>query len=97
MNLSRRPRQTDIARYAGVSVSTVSRVLANEPGISTIVRDQVIRIASELGYNIRPVPSVQPQNQRSVALITVDQATGGLGVFYEGILGGLKGAAARSG
>jgi DNA-binding LacI/PurR family transcriptional regulator len=61
------------------------------------VRDQVIRIASELGYNIRPVPSPQPQNQRSVALIPVDQATGGLGVFYEGILSGLRGAAARSG
>ena len=53
-SLSRRPRQTDIARFAGVSVSTVSRVLANEPGISTSVRDQVIRIASELGYNVRP-------------------------------------------
>ncbi|MBQ0821409.1 LacI family DNA-binding transcriptional regulator [Microvirga sp. HBU67558] len=96
-SLSRRPRQTDIARFAGVSVSTVSRVLANEPGISTNVRDQVIRIASELGYNVRPVPSPQPQNQRSVALIPVDQATGGLGVFYEGILSGLRGAAARSG
>lgn len=97
VSLSRRPRQTDIARFAGVSVSTVSRVLANEPGISTNVRDEVIRIASELGYNIRPVPSVQPQNQRPVALIPVDQATGGLGVFYEGILSGLRGAASRSG
>jgi DNA-binding LacI/PurR family transcriptional regulator len=97
VSLSRRPRQTDIARFAGVSVSTVSRVLANEPGISTNVRDQVIRIASELGYNIRPVPSAQPQNQRSVALIPVDQATGALGVFYEGILSGLRGAATRSG
>jgi hypothetical protein len=90
VSLSRRPRQTDIARFAGVSVSTVSRVLANEPGISTNVRDEVIRIASELGYNIRPVPSVQPQDQRPVALIPVDQATGGLGVFYEGILSGLR-------
>lgn len=96
-SLSRRPRQTDIARFAGVSVSTVSRVLANEPGISTNVRDQVIRIASELGYNVRPVPAAQPQNQRSVALIPVDQATGGLGVFYEGILNGLRGAASRLG
>jgi len=97
VSLSRRPRQTDIARFAGVSVSTVSRVLANEPGISSNVRDEVIRIASELGYNIRPVPSAHPQNQRSVALIPVDQATGALGVFYEGILSGLRGAATRSG
>jgi DNA-binding LacI/PurR family transcriptional regulator len=96
-SLSRRPRQTDIARFAGVSVSTVSRVLANEPGISTSVRDQVIRIASELGYNVRPAPAVQPQSQRSVALISADQATGGLGTFYEGILNGLRGAAARMG
>ena len=96
-SLSRRPRQTDIARFAGVSVSTVSRVLANEPGISTSVRDQVIRIASELGYNVRPVPAAQPQAQRSIALIPVDQATEGLGVFYEGILNGLRGAASRLG
>ena len=35
---TKRLRQADIATMAGVSVSTVSRVLANEPGISESVR-----------------------------------------------------------
>jgi DNA-binding LacI/PurR family transcriptional regulator len=96
-SLSRRPRQTDIARVTGVSVSTVSRVLTNELGVSTDVRDQVIRIASELGYHLRPIPAAKPQNQRLVAIIPVGQATGGLGAFYEGILTGLRGMAARMG
>ena len=46
---------------------------------------------------MRPVPAAQPQAQRSIALIPVDQATEGLGVFYEGILNGLRGAASRLG
>lgn len=92
---ARRPRQTDIARHAGVSVSTVSRVLANEPGISDGMREQILRIAAEIGYQSRPVPLTQ--GQEAVALVPVDQATGGLSVFYEGIFDGLRGAAARAG
>jgi DNA-binding LacI/PurR family transcriptional regulator len=38
---SRRPNQTDIAERLGVSVSTVSRALANEAGISEAVRQDV--------------------------------------------------------
>jgi DNA-binding LacI/PurR family transcriptional regulator len=95
--VNRRPRQTDIARHAGVSVSTVSRVLANEPGISDGVRQQIFRIASELGYRVRVAPTQLQPNQSTIALISIDQATGGLSVFYEGILDGLRNAAARIG
>ncbi len=50
----RRPRQADIATLAGVSVSTVSRVLANEPGISETVRRQILKVAAEHGYPVKP-------------------------------------------
>jgi DNA-binding LacI/PurR family transcriptional regulator len=40
----------DIARLAGVSVSTVSRALANSPLIPAETRDDVFRIAAEQGY-----------------------------------------------
>jgi DNA-binding LacI/PurR family transcriptional regulator len=93
--VNRRPRQTDIAQHAGVSVSTVSRVLANEPGISESVRQEIFRIAAELGYQTRAAP--QAQLQQAIALVPIDQATGGLSVFYEGIFEGLRNAASRAG
>lgn len=49
----KRFRQADIAARAGVSVSTVSRVLANEPGISEDVRRQILKVANDLGYPVK--------------------------------------------
>jgi DNA-binding LacI/PurR family transcriptional regulator len=89
---SSRPRQADIARTAGVSVSTVSRVLGNEPGISEPVRQLVFRVADELGYKVRPNAA-----SGTLALIASDGATGALGAFYEGIIDGMRGAALQQG
>ncbi len=41
---------TGIAARAGVSHSTVSRVLNNRPGISEAVRERVFQLADEMGY-----------------------------------------------
>lgn len=49
-----RPRQSDIAQRAGVSISTVSRVLAGEKGISASIQTKVLGVAAELGYPLRP-------------------------------------------
>ncbi|MEZ2126162.1 MULTISPECIES: LacI family DNA-binding transcriptional regulator [unclassified Sinorhizobium] len=84
---TKRLRQADIAAKAGVSVSTVSRVLANEPGISDAIRQQIFKVAAELGY---PLKSAQAATSGALALIASDSATGGLSVFYEGILDGLR-------
>lgn len=40
----------DVAREAGVSTSTVSRVLLGQPGVSTATRMRVREVASRLGY-----------------------------------------------
>ncbi|MGG2479173.1 LacI family DNA-binding transcriptional regulator, partial [Rhizobium sp. BR5] len=48
-----RPRQSDIAQRAGVSISTVSRVLAGEKGISASIQTKVLGVAAELGYPLR--------------------------------------------
>ncbi|MCC6179344.1 MAG: LacI family DNA-binding transcriptional regulator [Chloroflexi bacterium] len=42
---------SDIARQAGVSKVTVSRVLNNRPDVSTTTRERVLRIVSELRYS----------------------------------------------
>jgi DNA-binding LacI/PurR family transcriptional regulator len=47
---SRPPRSTDVARVAGVSQKTVSRVMNNEPHVSDEVRERVAQVARELGY-----------------------------------------------
>lgn len=47
---SRRLKMADIARLAGVSTSTVSRALANNPLIPVQTRKEILRIAAEHGY-----------------------------------------------
>ncbi|HEY0122263.1 MAG TPA: LacI family DNA-binding transcriptional regulator [Rhizobium sp.] len=91
---SKRITQADIASRAGVSVSTVSRVLTNEPGISGTIRQQIFKVASDLGYPLKAAADTMPGG---LALIASDSATGGLSVFYEGILEGLRAGAAERG
>jgi LacI family transcriptional regulator len=52
----RRLTLRDLAQKAGVSHVTVSRALRNDPTISTERREQIKRLAEELGY--RPDPSL---------------------------------------
>ncbi|TMR15910.1 LacI family transcriptional regulator [Nonomuraea turkmeniaca] len=46
----RAPTSTDVARRAGVSQKTVSRVMNGEPYVSADVRERVLAVARELGY-----------------------------------------------
>jgi LacI family transcriptional regulator len=48
-----RPKIKDIAQRSGVSVSTVSLVLNNKPGVSQETRLRVMEIAEELSYPIK--------------------------------------------
>ncbi|MEV1168542.1 LacI family DNA-binding transcriptional regulator [Nonomuraea sp. NPDC049784] len=46
----RPPGSTDVARLAGVSQKTVSRVMNDEPYVSAEIRERVLAAARELGY-----------------------------------------------
>jgi DNA-binding LacI/PurR family transcriptional regulator len=46
----RAPNVRDVARAAGVSYQTVSRVLNESPAIRPATREQVLRVIDELGY-----------------------------------------------
>ena len=53
----------DIARLAGVSVTTVSRALNNAPEINSQTRERVLQVCREQGYPLQPAgsePSLQP-------------------------------------
>jgi LacI family transcriptional regulator len=52
--MKKRVNITDIARHTGVSVSTVSLVLNNKPGVSDETRSRVLDVAQELGYPTKP-------------------------------------------
>lgn len=47
-----RTTMADVAQQAGTSVSTVSLVLNNKPGVSPEVRQAVVEAAEELGYRL---------------------------------------------
>jgi DNA-binding LacI/PurR family transcriptional regulator len=88
--------QADIAGRLGVSVSTVSRALADGVGISPAVRRDVQHLAHTLGYRSRGIARGF-LDRRVSAFVPLGSATSGLSGFYFGIVEGMRAAAAQSG
>lgn len=59
--LRRKPTINDVARVAGVSFGTVSRVLNNAPDVSAVTRQRVLQVIQEIGYR---------RNRTAAALVT---------------------------
>lgn len=60
---------TDIAKLAGVSVSTVSRALADSDAISNDLKEKIKQIALEKGYAINQAArNLRMQNTRTIGL-----------------------------
>ena len=93
---AKRANQSDIAARLGVSVSTVSRALANEIGISEAVRRDVQKLARAMGYKSKH-GGVSAPDKRAVALVPLGSATSGLSGFYVGIVEGMRAAALEAG
>src|SRR6218665_3720811 len=93
--MPRTANQSDVARAAGVSVSTVSRALSNARGISSELRLQIQELAQELGYQARGTP--EPAERLVRAYVTGNLMSGGLVAFYSALVDGLKASAAASG
>jgi DNA-binding LacI/PurR family transcriptional regulator len=61
---------TDIARLAGVSVSTVSRALAGNPLISEKTRERIQEIARDTGFSLNPLASsLRSKQSRTISVI----------------------------
>jgi DNA-binding LacI/PurR family transcriptional regulator len=86
--------QQDLARAAGVSVSTVSRALSNSPGISAQVRAEIFELAQELGYRQRGAAKTRRQVR---AYVTSNVMSGGLVSFYSAVVAGMEAAAKTAG
>lgn len=91
----RRPNQADIAARLGVSISTVSRALANEAGISETVRRDIQKLARDMGYKSKH--GAAAISRRAVALVPLGSAASALASFYVAIVEGMRAAADEAG
>lgn len=66
-----RPPLRDIARIAGVSEPTVSRVLNGRPGVADATRDRVVGAIEELGFD-PAIPDVRPVRSGVVGIVAGD-------------------------
>jgi LacI family transcriptional regulator len=92
---SRRIQQREIAARAGVSISTVSRVLNNVAGISETAQQRVLAAAAELGYQMNGAKT--PRRFQNVSLLTSLQLPPSLDPFHADILSGVELACGREG
>lgn len=90
---NRRIYQRDIAKHAGVSVSTVSRVLRNVAGISETVQQRVLAAADQLGYE----GEKQPATLQNITLLTGLPLAPALDPFHADVLHSVEQACSEEG
>lgn len=80
------PRSVDVARLAGVSQKTVSRVFNDEPYVSADVRRRVLDAAEQLGYRLNNAARALASGRtRSIGVIALGTALYGPASLLLGI------------
>ncbi|MGW1675505.1 LacI family DNA-binding transcriptional regulator [Streptomyces sp. NPDC002324] len=80
------PRSADVARLAGVSRKTVSRVLNDEPYVSEDARRRVLEAAEELGYRLNHAArALASGRNRSIGVVALGTAGYGTASLLVGI------------
>lgn len=91
----------EIARLAGVSKPTVSRVLNGNPNVAAKTREKVLKVATEYGYAInRQAQRLRAKQANSIAVMLDFPSYGGSGVsdpFIFDLLSGVSGALTQRG
>lgn len=70
-NAGLRPTMRDVAKLAGVSIKTVSRVVNDEPAVSEELRSKVLTAAAQLGYRPNFTASTLRRSSRSTRTIAL--------------------------
>ena len=65
------PNIKDVAAAAGVSISTVSRVLNHSGNVDDVLADRVIRAVQETGYSANPIASSLKSTRRNQIAIVI--------------------------
>src|SRR5882757_1521419 len=80
------PSSVDVARLAGVSQKTVSRVFNDEPYVSAEVRQRVLDAAEKLGYRLNNAARALASGRtRSIGVVTLGTALYGPASLLVGI------------
>jgi DNA-binding LacI/PurR family transcriptional regulator len=87
----------DVAKHAGVSISTVSRILNNKPDVAPATRQRVMEVIQALNY----IPHAQAQNlaagrSRSIAVLYPSESMGFSEMEFEFFVGCAQVAAKAS-
>lgn len=92
MGATPRVSMTDVARRAGVSQKTVSRVVNGEPHVAEAIRARVQAVVEELGFrpNAAARALVTRRNQR-IGMVTMGTALYGPTSILEGVDAALRG------
>lgn len=89
----------ELAKIAGVSVSTASRALSNHPRVARGTRERIVALAQEHGFRLNQTASaLRKQRTGAIGVVVplgheVDQALSD--PFFMGLLGGLADALSR--
>ncbi len=79
----------DVAKRAGVSVSTASRVLNGHPQVSEEARERVLLAAKELNYDIEALGAARRAREReggrTIGIIVPDVSTPFYGAILQGV------------
>ncbi|MHA3977542.1 LacI family DNA-binding transcriptional regulator [Halovulum sp. GXIMD14794] len=89
-----RPGQSDIADALGISVSTVSRALADSPAINDDIKSRVQEVAQQIGYPIRQSPRVE-QFERISILTSLGALNDSRSSIYAAMIEGIRSVAPR--
>ncbi|WP_440053323.1 LacI family DNA-binding transcriptional regulator [Pseudoalteromonas sp. T1lg65] len=91
----------DIAHYAGVSQSTVSRALRNSPLVNEETRRKVHEVAKQLNYKVdKNASNLRTQQSSTLALLLFEDPTGDesqINPFFLSMLGSITRACAKHG
>lgn len=86
----------DIARESGVSLSTVSLVLNDKPGLPQETRMKVLGIAREMGYEVRSVTPMllRPSILKTIGMLVKraqgDSAPPSANIFFSHVINGIE-------
>ncbi|GAG64437.1 unnamed protein product, partial [marine sediment metagenome] len=77
----------DVAKFANVSISTVSRVSSGGDGVSAKTRRRILRVIKELGYSPSAMASgLKTRLSKSIGIAVPDT----MGDFYGEIINGIE-------
>ena len=77
----------DIAKKAGVSIATVSRVVNNSDGIADKTRERVLKVADELGYHPQAYAQGLARKKKNIIMVVVPVLSN---YFFMEVLAGIQ-------